>query len=122
MRFGKSMKKILAARGYKHRADDKDFSRHGDYARNMQYTFSKEFVGQDEKVIDVIFLSADMYTEMFVIGFFRENVSIENGIIENGNTTIPLANFSLEEFEKKLDQLISKEPLLKKHYGDNEAF
>jgi len=122
MLFGRSMKKILAARGYKHRAEDNDFSRQGDYARNLQYTFSKEFVGQDEKVIDVVFLSADMYSEQIVIGFFRENVSIENGIIENGSITIPLAKFSLEEFEKKLDRLISKEPSLKKHFGDSEAF
>ena len=122
MLFGRSMKKILAARGYKHRAEDNDFSRQGDYARNLQYTFSKEFVGQDEKVIDVVFLSADMYSEQIVIGFFRENVSVENGIIENGSITIPLAKFSLEEFEKKLDRLISKEPSLKKHFGDSEAF
>lgn len=108
MLFQPSMKKLLAARGYHHCAGDDDFTRHGDYARNTQYVFSKEFKGAREKVVDLIFLGADMVAEKLVIGFFRENVSIENGVLENSDTSIPLTRFSLEEFEKKLDKLIPK--------------
>ena len=76
----KTMKKILADRGYNHCTNDEEFSRHGDYTRNIQYAFSKEHSGHGQKVVDIIFLSADMYNERVVIGFFRENVSIENGV------------------------------------------
>lgn len=108
MLFIKSMKKILAERGYKHRLSDDDFSRHGDYARNLQYAFSKEFSGHGQTVVDIVFLSADMHAERLVIGFFRENVSIGNGVLEHTDTSIPLAKFSMEEFEKQLDKLIPK--------------
>lgn len=108
MVFRKSMKKILAARGYRHCGSDEEFSRHGDYCRNAQYAFSKEFKSPREEIVDIIFLSADMRNEKIVIGFFRENISIENGILANDDTSIPLAKFSLEEFEKHLDRLIPK--------------
>lgn len=108
MLFQPSMKKILAARGYRHCKNDDEFTRHGDYARHTQYAFSKEFVGFREKIVDIIYIAADMFNEKLVIGFFRENVSIENGVLENADTSIPLADFSLEEFEKRLDKLIPK--------------
>ena len=106
MFFQKSIKKILAERGYKHCDSDDEFTRHGEYARNIQYAFSKEFAGQHEKVVDVIFIAVDMYSERVVIGFFRENVLIENGIIENADKSIPLIKFSMDEFEKQIDRLI----------------
>jgi len=102
------MRKILAARGYHHCKSDDEFTRHGDHARNIQYAFSKEFKGIHEKVVDIIFLGVDVVSEKLVIGFFRENVSIENGILENSDTSIPLSKFSIEEFEKRLDKLIPK--------------
>lgn len=122
MFFQKSMKKILAQRGYKHRANDEEFTQHGDYARNMQYAFSKEFSGHGEKVVDIIFLGADLNAEKIVIGFFRENVSIENGIIENADTSIPLAKFSMAEFEKQLDRLIPKGSPLGLHRDRSDIF
>jgi len=108
MIFQPSMRKILAARGYHHCKSDDEFTRHGDHARNIQYAFSKEYKGIHEKVVDIIFLGVDVVSEKLVIGFFRENVSIENGILENSDTSIPLSKFSIEEFEKRLDKLIPK--------------
>jgi hypothetical protein len=122
MLFQPGMKKILAARGYRHCDSDNEFTRHGDYARNVQYAFSKEFKGAREKVVDIIFLGADMVSEKLVIGFFRENVSIENGILENADTSIPLAKFSMEEFEKQLDKLIPKGNPLRTGEDGGEPF
>ena len=124
MLFQKSMTKILASRGYHHCESDDEFTRHGDYARNIQYAFSKEFKGPRQKVVDIIFLSVDLRNEKLVIGFFRENVSIENGIIENADVSIPLTKFSLEVFEKKLDRLIPRgDPLRgKSRERHEEAF
>ena len=118
MLFGQSMKKVLAARGYHHCKNDDEFTRHGEYARNIQFAFSKEFKRDREKVVDIIFLSADVLSEKLVIGFFRENVSIENGVLENSDVGIPLSKFTIDEFEKQLDRLIPKgEPLRKKADG-----
>lgn len=116
MFFQKTMKKILADRGFHHVASDDDFSRHGDYARNLQYAFSKEHSGAGGKIVDLVFLSADMHRELFMIGFFRENVSVEKGVLINEGISIPLAKFSLEEFEKRVDELLPKgSPVKKSH-------
>ncbi len=124
MFFRNSMKKILADRGYVHCDSDMEFTRHGDYARNIQYAFSKEFKGSNEKIVDIIFLGIDLRDEKLVIGFFRENISIENGILENADLSIPLAKFSLDEFAKQVDRLIPKgEPLRRESSrGDVESF
>jgi hypothetical protein len=108
MLFQPSIKKILAARGYHHCKSDEEFTQHGNYARNIQFVFSKEFSGSHEKIVDLIFLGADMLGEKLVISFFRENVSIENGVLQNSDTSIPLSKFSIEEFEKQLNRLIPK--------------
>lgn len=120
MFFQRSIKKILTERGYKHCESDDEFTRHGEYARNIQYAFSKEFVGHHEKIVDVIFLSVDMHNERVVIGFFRENVLIENGIIINGDVHIPLSKFSMAEFEKQIDRMIPKGTPLRKSGGSQE--
>lgn len=117
-----TMKKVLAARGYHHCDSDEEFTRHGDYARNIQYTFSKEFCGTNEKIVDIIFLSVDLRNEKLVIGFFRENISIENGILENSDVSIPLAKFSLAEFETQIDRLIPTSAPLRKMGTEKEAF
>lgn len=122
MFFKKTMKKMLAERGYKHCSGDNDFSRHGDYARNIQYAFSKEHNGSGHKIVDVVFLSADMYKELFVIGFFRENTSIENGVMVNQNIAIPLAKFSMDEFEKQLDRIIPKGAPVRQNSAVGESF
>jgi len=122
MLFQNSMTKILAARGYRHCDSDSEFTRHGDYARNIQHAFSKEFKGPREKIVDIIFLSADLRAEKLVIGFFRENVSVENGILENADVSIPLTKFSLEVFEKALDRLIPRGSPLKREGALEESF
>lgn len=106
MLFGRKMKTVLASRGYHHCKSDQEFTRHGDYARNTQYTFSKEHKSGRKKIIDIIFLGADMLSERIVIGFYREDISIENGVLINSDASIPLAKFSIDEFEKQLDRLI----------------
>jgi len=122
MLFQNSMTKILAARGYRHCESDSEFTRHGDYARNIQYAFSKEFKGPHEKIVDIIFLSVDVRAEKLVIGFFRENVAAENDIHENSDVSIPLAKFSLEEFEKQLNRLIPRGSPLRKRGVEGESF
>jgi len=122
MMFQPSMKKILAARGYHHCKSDDEFTRHGDHARNIQYAFSKEFKGSREKVVDIIFLGVDVVSEKLVIGFFRENVSIENGILESSDVGIPLSKFTFEEFEKRLDKLIPKSNPLRRKTDGGEPF
>lgn len=117
-----SMSKILAARGYRHCDSDEEFTRNGDYARNIQYAFSKEFKGPSEKVIDIIFLAFDMRNEKLVIGFFRENVSAENDIHENSDISIPLSKFSLEAFEKAVDRLIPRGCPLKREGVEKGQF
>lgn len=122
MLFSPSMKKILAARGYYHCKSDDEFTRHGDYARNTQYAFSKEFKGSHEKIVDIIFLGADMLNEKLVIGFFRENVSIENGVLNNSDISIPLSKFSIDEFERQLDRLIPRGNPARSSSVRSEAF
>ncbi|MBM4152987.1 MAG: hypothetical protein FJ220_05655 [Kiritimatiellaceae bacterium] len=115
------MIKILAKRGYHHNKNDEEFTRHGDYARNIQYAVSKEFHNGREKVVDIVFLSVDVLNERLVIGFFRENLSVENGILQNTDTTIPLSKFTMEEFEKQLDRIIPKGNPLRNEVG-GESF
>ena len=122
MFFQSSISRILAARGYRHCDMDEEFTNHGDYARNIQYAFSKEFKDPHQKVVDIIFLAVDMYGEKLVIGFFRENISIEKGILENSSVSIPLAKFSLAEFEKKIDRLIPRDSPIWKHGDATESF
>jgi hypothetical protein len=122
MLFQPNMKKVLAARGYRHCKSDDELTRHGEYARNIQYTFSKEFKGPREKVVDIIFLSADMLSEKLVISFYRENISIENGVLQNADASIPLTEFSIGEFEKQLDRLIPKGNPLRSSEDGGEPF
>ncbi len=122
MLFGQNMKKALAARGYRHCKSDEEFTRHGDYARNLQYAFSKEYKRGRDKVVDIIFLGVDVLNEKLVLGFFRENLSIENGVLENADTSIPLEKFSIDEFEKQIDRLIPKSDPLRRRSDRSEKF
>jgi hypothetical protein len=122
MLFGQSMKKVLASRGYRHCKSDEEFTRHGDYARNMQFAFSKEHQRGRSKIVDIVFLSADLLSERLVIGFFRENVSIENGVLVNSDVSVPLTKFSIEEFEKQLDRLIPAGDPLRRNSPSSEQF
>jgi hypothetical protein len=116
------MRKILAARGYHHCKSDEEFTLHGAHARHIQYAFSKEFKGAREKIVDIIFLGVDVISEKLVIGFFRENVSIENGIMVNSDVSIPLSKYSIEEFEKQINKLIPKDIPLRSGTEGGESF
>jgi len=116
----RSMGKILAARGYRHCDTDDEFTRHGDYARHMQYIYSKEFKGPHDKIIDLIFLGVDVRNEKLVIGFYRENVKLENGVLENSDVSIPLERFSYDEFGKQLDRLIPRRDPVFRETGESE--
>lgn len=107
----------MAVRGYKPSRDADEFTRHGQYARNIQYVYTKTFSSDHGRVVDLVFLGADMAAEQIVIGLFRENVSIEKGVMQNASVSIPLAKFSMEEFERKLDRLLPKGDPLSRH-GD----
>ena len=122
MLFQPSIKKILAARGYRHCDSDDEFTRHGEHARNIQYAFSKEFKGSHGKIVDIVFLGVDIVSEKLVIGFFRETVSIDNGVMESSDTRISLVDFSYEEFEKRLNKLIPKDPRHRTGTDDAESF
>jgi len=122
MLFQNSMMKILAARGYRHCDSDKEFTHHGDYTRNIQYAYSKEFKGPQVKIVDIIFLSVDVRNEKLVVGFFRENVLAENDIHANEDVSIPLTKFSLEVFEKALDRLIPRGSPLKREGAAGDMF
>ena len=106
MLFKKSIKKVLSERGYSHELKDDALTLHGEYARHIQYAFSREFSGPAGRVIDLVFLSADMRDERIVVGFFRENVTVENGVLIDITTSIPLLKFSLDALEKELDRII----------------
>lgn len=122
MLFQQSIKKILVARGYRHCQNDDELTRHGEYARHIQYAYSKEFQESREKIVDIIFLGIDFKNEKFVIGFFRENVSVEHGVIQNSDVSIPLVKFSLEEFEKQIDRLIPSGNPFRREGSDRQAF
>lgn len=118
----RSIKKMLAERGYKHWVGDDEFTCHGVYARNIQYAFSKEFVSPGGKVVDIFFLAVDVRDEKMVLGFLREDLAIEKGVMENSSLSIPLAKFSLEEFEKQLNRLIPKKDPAPKTIAQNQKF
>lgn len=122
MLFQPGIKKVLAARGYRHCKSDDEFTLHGEYARNIQYAFSKEFKGSREKVVDIVFLSADLLNEKLVIGFFRENVSIKDGVLHSADAGIPFTKFSIEEFERQLDRLIPKGSPVRDGADSGEVF
>ena len=48
-----------------------------------------------------------MLNEKLVIGFFRENVSIENGVLHNSDISIPLSKFSIEEVDPDVSKIIT---------------
>ncbi|MFA5689184.1 MAG: hypothetical protein WC959_08565 [Kiritimatiellales bacterium] len=106
MLFKKNIKKVLAERGFTHSGNDATLSIHGEYARHIQYVFSKEHFGNAGRVMDLVFLTADFRNERIVIGFFRENVSVEHGVLMNTAASIPLLKFSIETLEKELDRII----------------
>ena len=100
------IKSIVEKRGYKHTRAEDQFSLAGDYAGNLQYVYSKQRTIPAGVVVDLLYFAVDILTEKLVIGFYRENPEVENGVYENASTSIRLVDFSIENLEKALDRLI----------------
>ena len=106
MLFGGIIKSAMRKRGYRHRRSDEHFSIRGEYARNLQYVYSREFATPRGTVVDLIYFGVDILEEKLVIGIFRENPTIQNGVYLNNSLTLPLQSFNAEDLEKLLDKLI----------------
>ena len=104
---GNMIKNVMDQRGYKHTRTEDQFSLRGEYARNLQFVYSKEFQTRDGLVIDLVYFAADMVDEKLVIGLFRENPEIENGVYINTSRSLNLTQFSRDSLEKELDKLIT---------------
>ncbi len=104
---GGIIKTAMDRRGFKHRRTEDQFTIIGQYARNLQYVYSRETQTRDGLVIDLVYFTADMLNEKLVIGLYRENPQIENGIYANASRSISLTHFSKESIEKELDKLIT---------------
>ena len=105
----KIIHKLMKKRGFAHRRSDKKFSIHGEYARNLQIVYSKTYKTLDGRIEDLVYFGVDMFTESFVIGMYRENIDLDNGIYINTSSSIPQVlfhKFNAEEIDCVLTKLI----------------
>lgn len=100
------IKTAMMNRGYKHRRTDDQFTINGHYVRNLQYVYSKETQTRDGLVVDLVYFAADMRNEKLIIGFYRENAEMENGIYANSSRSIDLTRITVETMERELDKMI----------------
>lgn len=100
------IKAAMNKRGYRHRRAEDPLSIRGEYVRHLQYVYSKECATTAGQVVDLVYFAADMVSEKLVIGFYRENPKIENGVYANTSRSIPLKKFTAEEVNRTLDRLI----------------
>lgn len=101
------IKSAMSRRGYKHRRAEDQFSVRGEYVRHLQFVYSKEYSTRAGLVVDLVYFAADMVAEKLVIGFYRENPKIENGVYANTSRSIPLNKFNADEVNRVLDKLIT---------------
>lgn len=101
------IKLAMKKRRFKHRRAEDQFSIQGEYARQLQFVYSREYSTQAGVVVDLIYFAADMLAEQLVIGFYRENPKIENGIYINTSASLPLQKFNTKEIDRVLDRLIA---------------
>ena len=104
---GGIIKTAMERRGYKHRRTEDQFTLRGEYARNLQYVYSKEAHTSDGTVVDLVYFAVDMLSEKLVIGLYRENSHIENGVYSNASRALSLLKFNAENLERELDKLIT---------------
>ena len=97
----------MAKRGFKHRRTEDQFSIRGEYARNLQFVFSKEYQTKDGLVVDLAYFAVDVLNEKLVIGLYRENPTIENGVYINASRSVSLQKFNPETVNLELDKLIT---------------
>ena len=101
------IKTAMEKRGYKHRRTDAQFSVRGEYSRNLQFVYSKDQVTKSGKVVDLVYFAADLLNEKLVIGLYRENPSMENGVYINASRSLDLEKFNARELDIVLDQLVT---------------
>jgi hypothetical protein len=104
---GGIIKTAVNKRGFKHRRTEDQFTMRGEYARNLQYVYSKEYQSKDGLVIDLLYFCVDILGEKLVIGLYRENPTIENGVYINASRAIDLKKFTAENVESELDKLVT---------------
>ena len=97
----------MTKRGYKHRRTDEQFSLRGEYTRNLQFVYSKERWTKVGQVVDLVYFAVDVLNEKLVIGLYRENPDLENGVYVNASRTLDLAKFSAQGLDRVLDQLVT---------------
>ncbi|MDF7825538.1 hypothetical protein P4B35_16045 [Pontiellaceae bacterium B12227] len=97
----------MTKRGFKHRRTEDQFSVRGEYTRNLQYVYSREYQTKGGLVVDLAYFSVDILGEKLVIGLYRENPTIENGIYVNASRALELQKFSAENVEREIDKLIT---------------
>lgn len=100
------IKSAMDRRGYRHQRTEDQFSIRGEYARNLQFVYSKEVSTKAGVVVDLVYFSVDIKGEKLVAGLYRENPEIENGVYINASRAISLQKFNAEEVGRMLDKLI----------------
>lgn len=104
---GGIIKSTMNKRGFKHSRTEDQFTIGGEYARNMQYVYSREYKTKGGLVIDLVYFCVDILAEKLVIGLYRENPTIENGIYINASRAMSLKRFDLDNLNKELDKLVT---------------
>ena len=103
---GTVIKTAMNKRGFKHRRTEDQFSLRGEYARHLQFVYSKEYKTKQGLVVDLVYFAVDIFSERLIIGLYRENPEIENGVLINNSRAINLVKFSMEEISTALDKMI----------------
>jgi len=96
----------MVKRGYRHHRSEDQLSIRGEYARHLQYVYSKDYQTKFGLVVDLVYFAADVVEEKLVVGIFRENPEIEDGILLNESRAIPLRKFDAGTLDAALDKLI----------------
>jgi hypothetical protein len=104
---GGIIKTAMKKRGFKHRRTEDQFTVRGEYARNLQFVYSKEYNTKGGLVVDLAYFCVDVLAEKLVIGLYRENPTIENGVYINASRALDLQKFSSEHVNQELDKLIT---------------
>ncbi len=104
---GRIIRSAMNKRGFRHRRTEDQFTIHGEYARNLEYVYSKEYKTKGGHVVDLVYFSVDILSEKLVIGLYRENAQIENGVYANASSTLDLQRFNAENIDRELDKLIT---------------
>lgn len=100
------IKAAMNRRGYRHHRTEDRLSIRGEYVRHLQIVYSKEYETQSGRVVDLVYFAVDVVAEKLVIGLYRENLSIENGVLINASRSIPLDRFNRETLNQEIDKLI----------------